>query len=157
MASGARAMIARTSWLFSPYGANFVRTMLKLAQSRPRLNVVDDQHGRPTAVGDLADFILSVAPRLIDGDSGAAGVFHFAGTGTVTWRDLAEAVVAMSNGPHPAVDPIATADYPTAARRPRNSELDCGKTLRVFGVRPRPWRDGLAETLDRLAMTETGV
>jgi dTDP-4-dehydrorhamnose reductase len=155
--AGARAMIVRTSWLFSPYGANFVKTMLKLARDRPRLSVVDDQHGRPTAVGDLADFILSTAPRLVDGDDCATGAFHFAGAGTVTWRGFAEVIVAMSSGPRPAVDPIATADYPTPARRPRNSELDCGKIERVFGVRPRPWRDGLAETLERLAMTETGV
>jgi dTDP-4-dehydrorhamnose reductase len=153
----ARSMIVRTSWLFSPHGSNFVKTMLKLAQSRPRLSVVDDQYGRPTAVGDLADFILSAAPRLVDGDSGATEVFHFAGVGTTTWRGLAEAVVTMSNGPRPPVDPIATADYPTPARRPRNSELDCGKVERVFGVRPRSWRDGLAETLAQLAMTETGA
>lgn len=155
--AGARATIIRTSWLFSPFGANFVKTMLRLARDRPRLSVVDDQHGRPTAVGDLADFILSTAPRLVEGDSAATGVFHFAGAGTTTWRGLAEAVVAMSNGPRPPVDPIATADYPTPARRPRNSELDCGKIERVFGVRPRSWRDGLAETLERLAMTESGA
>lgn len=155
--AGARATVIRTSWLFSPFGANFVKTMLRLARDRPRLNVVDDQRGRPTAVGDLADFILSTAPRLVEGDSATAGVFHFAGAGTTTWRGLAEAVVAMSNGPRPPVDPIATADYPTPARRPRNSELDCGKIERVFGVRPRSWRDGLAETLERLAMTESGA
>lgn len=156
-AAGGRATIVRTSWLFSPYGSNFVRTMLRLAQNRPRLSVVDDQHGRPTAAGDLADFILSTAPRLVDGDSAATGVFHFAGAGTTTWRGLAEAVLAMSNGPRPPVDPIATADYPAPARRPRNSELDCSRIERVFGVRPRSWRLGLAETLARLAMTETGA
>jgi dTDP-4-dehydrorhamnose reductase len=156
-ATGASATIVRTSWLFSPFGSNFVKTMLKLAQDRPRLSVVDDQHGRPTAVGDLADFILSTAPRLVEGDSAATGVFHFAGAGTTTWRGLAEAVVATSSGPLRPVDPIATADYPTPARRPRNSELGCGKIERVFGVRPRSWREGLAETLAQLAMTGTGV
>ena len=158
-ASGALAMIVRTSWLFSPYGSNFIKTMLKLAQTRPRLGVVDDQHGRPTAAGDLADFILSIAPRLAGGEAGATGVFHFAGEGVSTWRGLAEATLAMSGGPRPAIDAITTADYPTPARRPRNSALDCGKIERVFGVRPRPWRDGLTEALERLSepATETGL
>ena len=157
--SAARAMIVRTSWLFSPYGSNFIKTMLKLARTRPRLGVVDDQHGRPTAAGDLADFILLAAPRLANGEAGARGVFHFAGEGVTTWRGLAEVTLAMSGGPRPAIDALTTADYPTPARRPRNSALDCGKIERVFGVRPRSWRDGLAEALERLSepAAETGL
>jgi dTDP-4-dehydrorhamnose reductase len=147
-AAGARALVLRTSWVFSPFGSNFVKTMLRAAETRADLRVVDDQHGRPTAAGDLADFILTVAPRLIAAnDDDLFGLFHFAGDGPTTWRGFAEAIFTLSDGPKPRVTPITTADYPTPAHRPRNSVLDCAKLTRVFGERPRPWRDGLAETL----------
>ena len=103
--------------------------------------------------------LLLAAPRLANGEAGARGVFHFAGEGVTTWRGLAEVTLAMSGGPRPAIDALTTADYPTPARRPRNSALDCGKIERVFGVRPRSWRDGLAEALERLSepAAETGL
>ena len=147
--SGASALILRASWVFSPYGRNFVKTMLALAD-RPELRVVDDQRGRPTAAGDLADFILAAAPRLAGRDPALFGVFHFAGEGATSWRGFAEAIFEAAGGPRPKVVPITTADYPTPARRPRNSELDCGKLERVHGVRPRPWSAGLAEALAAL-------
>jgi dTDP-4-dehydrorhamnose reductase len=156
-ASGAHALILRTSWLFSPYGTNFVRTMLALAQTRAELRVVADQRGRPTAAGDLAEAILALAPRLADRDPLACGVFHFAGAGTTSWADFAETIFALAGGPHPRVIPIPTADYPTPAPRPLNSELDCGKFERTLGLRPRPWRVGLAETLDQLALEQPGA
>ncbi len=146
--SGAQAIILRTSWVFSPHGANFVKTMLRLAETRPELKVVDDQRGRPTAAGDLADFILHAAPALAaKARDDVFGVFHFAGDGPTSWCGFAETIFALADGPKPRITPIATADYPTPARRPRNSELDCSKLTQVFGVAPRAWRDGLAETL----------
>jgi dTDP-4-dehydrorhamnose reductase len=151
-ASGARAMILRASWLFSPFGSNFVKTMLRLAQTRSELSVVDDQRGRPTAAGDLAEFILgSALPRLVsETDPTASGIFHFAGEGATSWRGFAEAIFDLAEGPRPKVIPIATADYPTPAARPLNSVLDCSKLERTFVVRPRSWRLGLSETLATL-------
>ena len=149
--SGARALIVRTSWVFSPYGSNFVKTMLNAARTPMKLRVVDDQHGAPTAAAEIAEFIFAVAPALTSavGDA-SAGVFHFAGEGATTWRGFAETIVDLSPGPKPRITPISTADYPTPARRPRNSVLDCAKIERVLGVSPRPWREGLAETLKTL-------
>jgi dTDP-4-dehydrorhamnose reductase len=149
--SGARALVIRTSWVFSPYGRNFVKTMLAAARTRDELRVVDDQHGRPTAAGEIAEFVFAVAPALTSaiGDA-SAGVFHFAGEGATTWRGLAEAIFDLSPGPRPRITPIPTADYPTPARRPLNSVLDCAKIERILGVKPRPWREGLAETLSTL-------
>jgi dTDP-4-dehydrorhamnose reductase len=149
--SGARALIIRTSWVFSPFGSNFVKTMLAAARVRDELRIVDDQHGRPTAASEIAEFVFAVAPALTSavGDA-SAGVFHFAGDGATTWRGLAEAIFDLGAGPRPRITPIATAQYPTSARRPLNSVLDCGKIERVLGVAPRPWREGLAETLAKL-------
>lgn len=150
-AAGGRSLRVRTSWVFSPHGRNFVKTMLSLAD-RPELRVVDDQTGRPTAAGDIAEFLLGAAPRLAAGnDKALTGVVHFAGAGTTTWRGFAEAIFALSGGPAPRIVPVPTDAYPTPARRPRNSELDCHKVERLYGVRPRPWREGLAETLSVLA------
>lgn len=150
LGSRARAAVVRSSWVFSPYGSNFVKTMLRLA-SREEIGVVDDQHGKPTAAGDLADFILGCAlPRLVAGDDAATGIFHFAGEGETTWRGFAEAIFDLAGGSRPKVVPIATADYPTAAQRPSNSVLDCTKVARVFGERPRSWRLGLVEAIGAL-------
>jgi dTDP-4-dehydrorhamnose reductase len=156
-AAGGRAVILRTSWVFSAHGSNFVKTMLALAKARPELRVVADQRGRPTAAGDLADAILAIAPRLVAGAPEASGVFHFAGEGTTSWAGFAEAIFELAGDPKPKVIPIPTADYPTPARRPLNSELDCGRIERVFGLRPRPWRDGLAEALHELAPERSGA
>jgi dTDP-4-dehydrorhamnose reductase len=152
LGSGARAMVIRSSWVFSRFGSNFVKTMLRLAASgRDEIGVVDDQHGKPTAAGDLAEFILGAAlPRLVAGADDATGIFHFAGDEATTWRGFAEAIFDLAGGPHPKVVPITTKDYPTPAQRPLNSVLDCAKIGQVFGVRPRSWRRGLAEALAAL-------
>ncbi len=148
-AAGGRAMVLRTSWVFSPHGSNFVRTMLRIGAGGGPVRVVDDQTGRPTCAADLADFILQAAPRLAAGDDAAAGLFHFAGAGAVTWRGLAEAVFAEAGLPV-VVLPIATTDYPTPAKRPINSVLDTSRLEAAFAYRPRPWRIGLSETIARL-------
>lgn len=147
-ASGVRALILRTSWVFSPHGGNFVKTMLRLGRAQGRLRVVDDQTGNPTAAGDIAEVILLAAPRLL-AEPQLAGLYHFAGAGAVTWRGFAEAILQRAGLDTP-VEPIATADYPTAARRPANSTLDTRRIEQAFGVRPRPWLAGLDETLARL-------
>jgi dTDP-4-dehydrorhamnose reductase len=148
--TGARAAILRTSWVFSAHGANFVKTMLRLAD-RDELKVVDDQIGRPTFAGDLAEAALTVGQRLARDENAAAGVFHFAGAGAVSWCEFATAIFAAKGPPVPRVVPIPTRDYPTPAARPANSVLDCARIESAFGIVPRSWRDGLNETLAELA------
>lgn len=149
-AANDRSLILRTSWVFSAYGANFVKTMRRLAALGDPLRVVDDQHGRPTAAGDLADFILAAAPRLV-GSTDGYGLYHFAGHGETSWRGFAEAVVGLCPPPRPEVLPIRTADRPSPAARPLNSVLDTTRLEAAYGVRLRPWADGLAEVMARLA------
>lgn len=147
LAAGGRSLILRTSWVFSPHGHNFVKTMLGLS-ARPELRVVDDQHGRPTAAGDIADLLLLAARRLVlEGDETVGGILHFAGEGPTTWRRFAQAVFEIEGGPSPLIIPVTTADYPTPASRPANSVLDCSRLEAMLGVRPRPWRAGLEETI----------
>lgn len=149
--AGGRFLIVRTSWVFSSHGRNFVKTMLSLAD-RPELRVVDDQHGRPTAAGDLAEALFVAARRMVEEPAGPVrGLLHFAGDGATTWRRFAEAVFAAAGGPAPVITPVTTREYPTPAARPANSVLDCGRVEALLGVRPRPWRDGLAETVRALA------
>lgn len=154
-ASGARHVILRTAWLYAPYGANFVRTMLRLAGERDRLAVVDDQVGCPTYAPDLARAILAIA-RQIAGDgwrAAHAGVTHAAGPEAMSWRRFAERIVdgaARRGGRRVPVRAIATADYPTAATRPANSRLACERLATVFGVRMAPFQGSLDDCLDRL-------
>jgi dTDP-4-dehydrorhamnose reductase len=132
LASGAAALVLRTSWVYSAFAKNFVLTMLDAARRTDRLRVVADQHGCPTSADDLAAAILALADRW---DGGARGVFHAAGSGATTWHGLALAVFARAarhGRTAPAVAPIATADWPTPARRPADSRLDSW-TL--------PWRE----------------
>jgi dTDP-4-dehydrorhamnose reductase len=156
LASGARAIVLRTAWVYAATGRNFVRTMLALGQTRDELRVVADQHGCPTAAGDLALAILAIATRIeADGwrDS-HAGVFHAAGSGETTWHGLALAVFeeASRHGKQvpSKVLAIPTAEYPTPARRPANSRLDCSRLQAEFGIRLPHWRDSLTHTIDEI-------
>lgn len=150
-------VILRTSWVYSPFGQNFVRTMLRLAATREKVQVVDDQHGAPTAAPDLAAAILELAerlsaPRTNDRDTG--GIYHLAAAGETTWHGFAAAVFAgWARRGHrvPMLEPITTAQYPTPARRPANSRLDCNKLARVFGLRLPTWQSSLERCLDELA------
>lgn len=147
----ARNATLRTSWVFSPYGANFVRTMLRLGADRPELRVVADQRGRPTAAHDIADAILLMAPFVADG--GAHGIYHFGGATPTTWHAFAEAVFASAarhGRPIPVVKPISTAEYPTPAKRPANSVLDCSRYLALPGAVLPDWRVGLDQAVDAL-------
>lgn len=160
LAANPRSVVLRTSWVYSAAGKNFVRTMLGAALKTDRLRVVADQKGCPTSARDLAAAILAVAARLRDGwRDEHGGVFHAAGEGWTTWHGLAEAVFAAAGargGRVPAVEAIRTADWPTPARRPPDSRLDCGKLLRVFGVRQPAWQDGVARVVAELVGSEGG-
>jgi len=154
LAACPRAIVLRTSWVYSATGKNFVRSMLGAAQKTSRLRVVADQQGCPTSARDLAVAILAVVARLREGwQDRYAGVFHAAGAGSATWHGLAEAVfqdAAAYGRPVPTVDAIATADWPTPARRPPDSRLDCTKLSQVFGIRLPEWRTGLSRTVAEL-------
>ena len=141
-----RHVILRTSWLYGEFGHNFLKTILRLAREREELRIVADQHGCPTSTRDLATAILRIAPRLQAHDMQALddvwGTYHFAGAGVTTWHGFAERIVAAQSlftGRRPPVTPIATADYPTTARRPANSQLGCTRFIARFGFAPRPW------------------
>jgi dTDP-4-dehydrorhamnose reductase len=149
-ATDVRAITLRTSWVFSAHGANFVKTMLRFSD-RPELKVVDDQFGRPTFAGDLAEAVLTVGLRLARDENAPTGLFHFAGAEAVSWHQFATAIFESRPPPVPTVTAIPTRDYPTPAPRPANSVLDCTRIEGAFGIVPRPWRDGLNETLAELA------
>lgn len=154
-AANPRYVVLRTAWVYSPFSANFVRTMLRLGETRDTVRVVADQLGSPTSAFDTADAILAIARRLTAAPSEASlgGVFHLVGSGEASWADFAEAIFAQAQrfGRAPVtVARIATADYPTPAKRPANSRLDTGKLRAVYGVSPPDWRDSLAPCVERL-------
>jgi len=153
-----RHVILRTAWVYSAHGSNFVKTMLRLAvdpqpTERPvLLRVVADQTGSPTSAADIAAAIGAIVQQIAAGNT-SWGTYHFAGGGAVTWHGLAEAIFELASpwrGPPPLVEAIATADYPTPARRPANSVLDCSRIGAAFGIVPRPWRAALAEVIREL-------
>ena len=148
------SVILRTAWVYSPFGTNFVRTMLRLNEARDEVGVVADQQGNPTSALDIADALIAIATRMKDDASPALrGVFHMTGSGEATWADLAETVFrqAAARGRRLThVRRIATADYPTPARRPANSRLDNEKLARVYGVRLPEWRQSVEGCCDRL-------
>ncbi len=153
-----QAIVLRTSWVYAATGRNFVLTMLNLAKTRDHLRVVADQFGCPTAAQDLAAAILAIAMRIrADGwQARFGGVFHAAGSGWTTWHGLACAVFeeAARHGLRvPRVDPITTAEYPTKAKRPADSRLDCSRFAAVFDTRLPPWRPSLARTIDAIFAT----
>jgi dTDP-4-dehydrorhamnose reductase len=151
-----RHVILRTQWVYGVAGTNFVKTMLRLGREREALRVVADQWGSPTAAADLATAVIAIAARVAAGP-GAWGTYHYAGAGITNWHGFAEAIFDLAAprlGRRPEIEPIATADYPTPARRPCNAVLDCGKIERNFGIEPRPWRESLAAMLDEFFTTE---
>lgn len=153
LASGADVSIIRTSWVYAAHGANFLRTMLRLAASNDEVRVVADQIGRPTWAKDIARTVLDVAVRAQSGDRKALGVFHYSGTGDASWADFAEAIFAAASraGVGTArVKRITTAEFPTAVRRPANSRLDTTKIEQLLGVIPRDWREGCELCVDEL-------
>lgn len=138
-----RHVILRTAWVFAAHGNNFVRTMLRLGAERPELRIVADQRGGPTPAADIAAAILAIRGQALAPGFDGWGTFHFAGAPATTWHDFAAAIFAAKGGAGPVLHAIATADYPTPARRPSNSVLDCGKISRVFGLGQPDWRQAL--------------
>lgn len=154
LAGHSDSAVLRTAWVYSPFGANFVKTMLRLAGDRDEVSVVADQRGSPTSALDIADGVLSVAANLLSAqDAELRGIFHMVGAGEASWADFAEAIFAISaklGGPAARVKRIPTAEYPTPAKRPANSRLDTGRFERVHGVRLPEWRQSLKEVVARL-------
>ncbi|MCB4769867.1 dTDP-4-dehydrorhamnose reductase [Ancylobacter sp. Lp-2] len=153
-----RHIILRTAWVYGRHGNNFLKTMLRLAAERDELRVVADQTGNPTATRDLAEAILTVTARVAAGTA-PWGTYHFAGTGTTSWHGFADAIVSAAaplTGRHPRVVAIGTADYPTPARRPANSQLDSGAFAQDFGYRAQEWRSRVAEIVPALAGSTAG-
>ena len=152
--AASRAIILRTAWVYSPFGNNFVKTMLRIGKDRSVVRVVDDQIGNPTSALDIADAILAIAPKAID-DRKTAGTYNLAGTGAVSWCGLARHIFSASHklgGPNPAVEAITTSEYPTPAKRPANSQLDCSKlTIRLGIVLPQ-WTESIAYCVSRLVL-----
>ena len=147
-------IILRTAWLVGIHGHNFVKTMLRLGREREILKVVSDQQGCPTFAADLAEAILDLSMQVCRERSAPWGTYHICGEGATTRHAFAEAIFEMADKYEKfavkRVEPISTADYPTPARRPANSVLDCSKIKEHFGIQPRPWRESLSTLIQRL-------
>jgi dTDP-4-dehydrorhamnose reductase len=161
LAANPRAVVLRTSWVFSHEGSNFLRTMLRLAADRDRIRVVSDQFGAPTYAPDIAGACMTIARRVAsEPDNGELfGILHVTGGGDTSWAGFASAIfgAARARGAKVAdVQPIATADYPTAAVRPANSRLNCTRAAEVHGIRLPHWADAMNRCLDRLVAAGGG-
>jgi len=143
-----RHIILRTAWVFGEFGNNFVKTMLRLAKDRDVLSVVGDQYGSPTWAGDIAEALLKIAQKIEEHSEVEWGTYHFSGYPYTTWANFADEILtaAVTEGlieKKPVIRPITTAEYPTPATRPLNSQLDCSKILRNFQIKPSEWRAAL--------------
>jgi dTDP-4-dehydrorhamnose reductase len=153
-AAGPRHLILRTAWVYSPFGKNFAKTMLRLAADRDEISVVADQWGNPTSALDIADAILHAA-AMLHGDKSvsAFGTYHVAGTGETNWSGFARHILdtsQASGGSWADVRDIATKDYPTKARRPANSRLSSAKFAAVFGWSAPEWRESTERVVRRI-------
>jgi dTDP-4-dehydrorhamnose reductase len=161
--AGGRFLIFRTSWVYAPDGKNFVLTMLRLGRERDSLNVVDDQIGAPTTAAELARATHAISAGVLANQFGSAaefsGVYHMTCSGSVSWCGFARAIFqrapALLDGKQPTVNPIATADYPTPAKRPHNSVLSNEKLHTRFGVRLSSWQSALDEVLSAIRQSHT--
>src|SRR5262249_17790244 len=160
--SGARHVILRTSLVYSPFGRNFVRNLLKLAEQRPEIRVVADQIGNPTAAADMADAILTLARNLVQSPDRAEGygIFHLTAQGAVNWAEFAKMIFALAGGrrrPRARIIPIPSTEYQSMVRRPPNSRLDCGKIASAHGIVLPHWETSLRNCMDSiLGMPDTG-
>ena len=151
LAACRHAVVMRTSWVFGAHGQNFVKTMLRLGRERDSLGIVADQYGAPTAAADIAAALIAIVRRHTpDQLAECAGIYHYCGSPYASWFEFAETIFAEAAAQGvlakiPAVKPIATADYPTPAKRPADSRLDCGKIRTVFGIGPCDWHFALSD------------
>ena len=148
-------VILRTAWVYAPHGRNFVRTMLALSETRNEVRVVADQLGCPTYAPDIAMGIVRIARNLLGNpsDPQLRGIFHLTGSGETSWAGFAAAIfafLAAKGLPKPELTSIVSTEYPTAARRPANSRLNCAKLARVYGIELPSWRDSLGICLERI-------
>jgi dTDP-4-dehydrorhamnose reductase len=149
-----RAVVVRTAWVYSPFGKNFLRTMMALAGRRDELAVVADQRGNPTSALDIADGLFALAGHLWESKGSPHRIYHLAGSGTATWFDFAGHIMAELERlglPSARVKPIRTEDWPTPAERPRNSRLNCDRFEADFGYRAPDWRLSATQVIERLA------
>ena len=161
LAAYGNSAVLRTAWVYSPFGANFVKTMLRLAVDREEIGVVADQRGNPTSALDIASSVIKVLEALARSDDAALrGVFHMTGSGEASWAEFAEAIFATSaavGGPSARVRPILTSDYPTPAKRPANSRLDSSRLAQVHGIRLPDWRMSTETVVRRLVHSNEKV
>jgi dTDP-4-dehydrorhamnose reductase len=147
-------ILIRTAWVYGVHGNNFVKTMIRLARERDEVRVVADQYGSPTSAADLASAIWTMTDSILQGRETAWGIYHFCGSGVTTWYGLASAVIERA-GRHTIlktdrVTPIPTAEYPTPARRPPYSVLDCGRIEEQFRIQPGFWKKSVQSAVDRM-------
>ncbi|UOA34088.1 dTDP-4-dehydrorhamnose reductase (plasmid) [Sulfitobacter sp. DSM 110093] len=147
-AAGGAHAILRTSWVFSALGSNFVTTMLRLSESRDSLKVVDDQVGGPTPALAIAETLLQMAAEMTAGQGG--GTYHYAGAPATSWECFAREIFAIAGRPVDVIG-IPTSDYPTPAKRPLNSRLNCGSLERDFGITHPDWRPALEDIVKELS------
>ena len=151
LAACRRVVVMRTSWVFGAHGQNFVKTMLRLGRERDSLGIVADQYGALTAAADIAAALITIVRRHTPEQlAERAGIYHYCGSPYASWFEFAETIFAEAAAQGvlakiPAVKPIATADYPTPAKRPADSRLDCGKIRTVFGIGPCDWHSALSD------------
>lgn len=146
MASNDQSVIIRTSWVYSAFGKNFVKTMLRLMSEKPEINVVSDQVGSPTYAADLAKAILTI----VSSGNWHPGIYHFSNEGVISWYDFAVAIRELS-GSHCIVNPIPSSAYPTPARRPSYSVMDTSRINEVYGIKPEGWKSSLDKCLAKLS------
>jgi len=150
-------IILRTAWLYGARGNNFVKTMLRLGRNKEVLRVVADQYGCPTYAADLAEAILGIAAQIGEGYDVMWGTYHYCGKGVTTWHGFAEKIFDLAKK-HDTfmvrkVMPVTTAEYPTPAKRPKNSVLGCSLITKHFGISPRPWRASLTDMINLMLKT----
>jgi dTDP-4-dehydrorhamnose reductase len=150
-ATGAAHYILRTSWVYAAEGANFLNTILRLANERPELRIVNDQTGAPTWAGAIADLTAQLLATGQRGENPSYGLYNLTASGAVTWFGFAQAILAeaqkTADRAMPRLTPITTAEYPLPARRPANSRLDTTRLNETFGIRPAPWQDMMAQCM----------
>jgi dTDP-4-dehydrorhamnose reductase len=149
-----RHIVLRTAWLYALEGRNFVRTILRLGAERDAVRVIADQFGSPTCAADLADAILTLSEAIRAKRDVAWGTYHYCGKGVISWHEFAQAILDIAHEYIPLktarVDPITTDQYPTPAKRPAYSALNCEKIQNRFGIYPKPWRESLKKTLSQI-------
>lgn len=153
LSGNSRTVVIRVAWVLSAHRGNFLKTMLRVGATNPKLRVVADQHGCPTSAKDIAEAIRTVVLKMMDDENAPTGIYHFVNSGSASWHELARHIFAEAaplGGPNPEVEAIGTADYPTPAKRPANSRLDTSRITADYGVTPRDWRAAVRDIIHQL-------